>query len=216
MTGSKRTLLALSLVTALAVSPRFTEDGILFAATLEDGVFQSSDRGTAWAAWNFGLLDLNVLCLAISADFVRDQTLFAGTGSGLFRSTNGGRAWREVELPVEYSAVLSIDMKADAVLVGTETDGLFASRDGGRSWQRLGAHMIDGAVNTILSSENANDLLVLHNDTLLVSRDAGASWSDWQQAGQTIEGVAAVAAPQGIAEGATLLAGLFDGRVVRL
>lgn len=204
------------LVTALAVSPRFVEDGIVLAATLEDGVFQSSDRGNAWAAWNFGLLDLNVLCLAISPDFARDETLFAGTGSGLFRSSNGGRAWREVELPVECPPVLSIALTKDAVLVGTETEGLFTSQDGGRSWQRLGTQELDGAINAILTGESSNDLLVVQDDTLWVSRDAGASWSPWQHAGEGIEGVAAVAAPHGIAEGAPLLIGMFDGSVVRL
>jgi len=34
------------LVTTLAVSPNFPDDGIVFAGTLEDGVFRSADRDT--------------------------------------------------------------------------------------------------------------------------------------------------------------------------
>ncbi len=82
------------IVSALEISPDFERDGVLFAGTMEDGVFRSADRGASWVAWNFGLLDLNVLCLAVSPDFANDETLVAATESGLFVSTNGGRAWR--------------------------------------------------------------------------------------------------------------------------
>ena len=51
-------------VSALVISPNFIEDGVLLAATMEDGIFRSADRGNRWKSWNFGLLDLNVLCLA--------------------------------------------------------------------------------------------------------------------------------------------------------
>lgn len=53
-------------VLTLVVSPNFAHDGTLLAGTMEDGVFRWGDRGEYWAAWNFGLLDLNVLCMAIS------------------------------------------------------------------------------------------------------------------------------------------------------
>ncbi len=95
-------------VSCLAVSPAYERDGIAFAGTLQDGVFRSADRGTRWAAWNFGLIDLQVLCLALSPAFGQDDTLVAGTETGLFRSTNGGRAWRELGLPTALAPVLSV------------------------------------------------------------------------------------------------------------
>ena len=69
-------------VTCLAVSPNYEEDGIAFAGALQDGVFRTADRGGRWASWNFGLIDLGVLCLALSPAFGRDDTLFAGTETG--------------------------------------------------------------------------------------------------------------------------------------
>src|SRR5262245_13749574 len=50
-------------VTALALSPDYAQDGIAFAATLEDGVFRSDDWGETWQPWGFGLFDLSVLGL---------------------------------------------------------------------------------------------------------------------------------------------------------
>ena len=61
---------------------------------MDDGVYRSADRGVRWVAFNFGLLDLHVSCLAVSPDYADDETLLAGTESGIFESTNGeiGRA----------------------------------------------------------------------------------------------------------------------------
>ena len=76
-------------MTALAVSPGFTNDGLALAATLKDG-------GMSWQAWNFGLLDWNVYCLAVSPNFLHDHMVFIGVETGVYRSTNGGRSWRDL------------------------------------------------------------------------------------------------------------------------
>ncbi|SRR5581483_4008353 len=87
------------LVTCLAISPNSAEDGIVLAGTMEDGIFRSTDQGRHWTPANFGLLDLHVLAMATAPSFERGEMVFAGTESGSFRSQNGGRAWREVNLP---------------------------------------------------------------------------------------------------------------------
>ena len=51
---------------------------------------------------------------------------------------------------------------------------------------------------------------------LLISRDGGQSWSDWRAGAPVAEGVVSVAAPQGLAPGAPLLAGLVTGQILRL
>ena len=53
-------------VSQISLSPAFPEDGVAFAGTLEDGVLVTTDHGQAWHSWNFGLLDLEVLVLAVS------------------------------------------------------------------------------------------------------------------------------------------------------
>jgi photosystem II stability/assembly factor-like uncharacterized protein len=207
-------------VSALAISPDYARDGIVLAGTVEDGVFSTSNRGGQWVAWNFGLLDLNTICLIISSDFARDETLFVGTDSGIFRSTNGGRAWREVDFPVELSPVLSLAYAPDGSLfAGTESQGLYHSEDGGHTWARLGAGVIDEAVNAILVSAefpNKSDLLVMQPSRLLLSRDAGQSWLDWPSGVELKEGLACVAAPLGLDPDAPLLVGLVEGGVLRV
>ena len=213
-----------SVVSALAISPDYTRDGFLLAGTLEDGVFSSSDRGGHWAAWNFGLLDLNVLCMDISATFDRDETLFVGVDSGVFRSTNGGRAWREVDFALELAPVLGLALSPvyseDGILfAGTESHGLYRSEDRGRNWRRLGEDVVCNAVNAILLSpefpEKA-DVLVMLSDGLLLSRDSGQSWTEWGSGLEFGKSLACAMAPLGLDPGAPLLVGLVDGGVLRI
>ena len=211
-------------VSALVISPDYVHDGILLASTIEDGVFSTSNRGGHWVAWNFGLLDLNTICMDISPDFARDETLFVGTDSGIFCSTNGGRAWREVDFSLELAPVLSLAVSPgyseDGILVaGTESQGLYRSEDRGCTWVRLGAEFITDAVNAILLSpefpEKA-EVLVMLSDGMLLSRDGGRSWTEWRSDVEVGEGLACVAAPLGFDPDAPLLVGLVDGGTLRV
>jgi photosystem II stability/assembly factor-like uncharacterized protein len=214
------------LVVSLVISPNFGEDETLFAGTAEDGVFISTDGGKSWTAWNFGLLDLNILCLAISPDFTNDETLYAGTTTGLFVSTNGGRAWREVELPADLVAVLSLAVSpaftADRTMyVGTEEHGLFRGEAGadqaGMRWEAAGAGLGE-PFNAILLAPGfpkSPEVLVLNGSQLWVSSDRSGTFQPWQRPGLP-EGfeVMAAAAPLGFGEGAAVLVGGENGKIL--
>ena len=180
--------------------------------------------GSHWYPWNFGLLDLNILTMSISPNFADDEMLFVGTESGIFRSTNGGRAWREAGFPPEVAPVLSLAPSPDyahdgTLFAGTELHGLFSSHDKGRTWTRLGEDAIADTVNGIVLSPQfptKPHILALLNDALLVSRDGGKSWSDWKPGLPVEPGTASVAAPQGLDAAAPLLVGLIEGGVLRV
>lgn len=207
-------------VSTLCISPAYEEDGILFAGSMQDGVFRSANRGSNWVAWNFGLIDLNVLCVALSPHFGIDETLFAGTETGLFRSTNGGRAWREVALPEEAAPVLALALSAHyeedgIILAGTEEAGLWISGDRGKNWTPV-AGLPAGAVNAVLLDPGYPEpprLLTLMDSGLYLSEDNGGSWLELPLEIAPDVAPICVAAPEGLAPGAPLLVGLSDGAV---
>ncbi len=215
-------------VSVLVVSPNYLEDGCVFAGTIEDGVFRSADRGQHWAAWNFGLLDLNILALAVSPDYARDETLFVGTDSGIFRSTTGGRAWREVDRgpaglrSTDFAPVLSLAISpcyaTDGTLfAGSESMGLYRSRDRGHTWTRLGENLLSGPINSILLDPQYPKhprLLVLVGDNLLLSDDDGETWEEWHSGLQIDSAMTCVAAPLGLDDSAPLLIGTASGEVL--
>ena len=200
---------------SLVASPDFERDSFLLAGTLEDGVFSSTDRGVRWQPWNFGLFDLNVLCLALSPAWTEDETAFAGTETGLYRSTNGGRAWRHTGFPAELAPALCIASLEDErtgitrLLVGTEDKGLLASCDQGETWERLAADALSGAVNQLhIDVNDGATLYALTSDGVMRSDDGGLSWSDLIR----VEGIATAMLPLGD----VMLLGLQGKGVMRL
>ena len=200
------------LFSALRASPSFEYDGVLLAGTMEDGIFASSDRGANWQSWNFGLFDLNVLCLALSPSLAEDETVLAGAETGLYRSDNGGRAWRETAFPTDQAPILClsfIDDGAGKILAGTENHGLWVSGDQGRNWLRLAEKSMPATVNDIQIRRGDRRLFALVDDGLLASADDGQSWTRLMQ---TRDAPTALLAP---AEG-DIFVGLLGKGIVRL
>jgi photosystem II stability/assembly factor-like uncharacterized protein len=146
-------------VTSVAV----TADHILLAGTDTDGILRSEDDGETWTSGNPGLLELSVLCLADG---------FAGTASGLYRSVNGGRSWREVQLANEPVAVECVCASGRIVLAGTDAAGAFVSADAGRTWSPV---PVDEPSISALAVDR-NQVALAGPGGVYISRDGGQSW----------------------------------------
>ena len=180
----------------------------VLVATEDDGVLRSEDGGKSWTGANAGLLDLTVLCLALSPEFETDRTAFAGTASGLYRTRNGGRSWRAVEMTVEDAAVQCIALSPEfaserVVVVGTEADGLLRSSDAGSTW-RVAA---SGGVAAI-AFRDARTLAAATEAGVAMSTDGGQTW----RIGDDGLGEPALCL---VFDGDVLLAGLHRGGVKR-
>jgi len=215
-------------IACLTVSPNYPQDGIILAGSMEDGVLRSADRGQNWSAWNFGLLDLGVMCLAISADFTEDETVFAGTESSLFRSTNGGRAWRELELPSGYDPVMSLACSPDfsqqpgrggILFAGTESQGLYRSLDRGKDWQVIGEGLLEGIIQNLYLAQSASgslDCLAVADGKVYLSRNQGDTWCPVWEDHTLLQPAVAVLARDGLQPGASAWLGFAAGEVARV
>jgi len=208
-------------VTALAVSPNFAEDGTAFAATQEDGVFVTSDHGATWTSWNFGLMDVQTFTLAVSPAFASDKQVLVGLSSGLFCSSNRGRSWQPIDLPCGYDAVLSLALSPAYGLdgigyAGTENHGLLQTLDGGKTWKTIGNGDLQGAINSLVLDPAFPDnpsLGALVDAQLFQSHDGGLNWKPWvtESLPEGFE-VTAFAAPEGFGGSAPLWLGSSTGK----
>ena len=192
------------LVTCLALSSAFEDDGCVLAGTFEDGIFRSTDGGKSWRAHNHGLFDHSIYCLALSPSFAYDGIAYAGTGSGVYGSQSGGRFWQDLVLPAGDEAALSLALSADfALYAGTESQGLLRSCDAGHSWQTLMG--TQGAVNAI-EAIGESTLVAQVDDTVLRSIDGGATWVELVSQGVDCLALA----------GETILLAMSDGSIRQL
>jgi photosystem II stability/assembly factor-like uncharacterized protein len=194
------------LVTALAVSPDFARDGLVLAATMQDGIYFSTDRGVKWQGWNFGLYDSNINALA----FIDSQNIIAAAQSGVFISTNAGRSWRDLDFPIEAAPALCAAVSVDnALYIGTE-NGLYRSVDVGQVWEQIQA----GAVEHILLDGNKK-ILIVRDGGLLHSKDGGKTWR-LRTGLKTDSAVTCLCAPLGLDTANPLLIGFENGEVTTL
>jgi photosystem II stability/assembly factor-like uncharacterized protein len=161
-------------------------ESLVIAGTEWDGALRSEDGGRSWESGNPGLLDTTVLSLGIA----RRQFL-AGTVSGIYLSRNDGKAWRMALTPFDETAVLCLDES----LAGTDGYGLLATADNGLTWETAVPNI---AVNAISGDLIASGTRVLTQDGAVIA-----------EAEHEIAALLEV-------ERGVLLAGLFDGGVVRL
>lgn len=210
--------------TSLVVSPNYASDGTVVAATMEDGVFVSTDRGARWDGWTFGLVDQHVLAVLPSPAFGRDTSIFAACETGIFASTNAGRSWRDLPFPIKHAPVLSLAISPrfenDGLLwAGTESGGVWVTRDRGIRWAPVGDCPLDGPINSLILGQDREArpaLLALAGSSLRYTIDGGALWHPVDATFDSDGEITCVEAPTGFSPQASLIIGTSLGEVIRL
>ncbi len=122
-------------VEAFAVDPQGS--GTVFMGTISGGARKSTDGGSTWSVVNSGLTTTGVQALAMDAS--GPQTVYAGTGGGLFKTADGGATWQNT--PAISGAIASV--ATDPNHSGVVYAGVFnnlangsirKSTDGGVTW----------------------------------------------------------------------------------
>lgn len=189
--------------------------GKLWSDSDERGLYKTMDGGKSWTKILKGS-NASTGCSMISMDKQNSQTIYAGmwdfrrkgwtfrsggdgpdavSGSGLFKSTDGGASWTALDekstpgLPAKpwgRIAVAVAPSKPSTVYAFIEAeipkDGLYRSDDGGKTWKQL-----DRSQNMIWRPFYFANLIVDPNDekkiykpdgSLIASNDGGESFSN--------------------------------------
>jgi photosystem II stability/assembly factor-like uncharacterized protein len=152
----------------------------LFAGTYSHGIFGSRDRtGSSWQSLNKGISNKIITAITGNSNYI-----YAGTWSGINRSSNSGNLWSYANSGLNNSIVSSLIAIGDKIFAGTWGSGIMISADGGLSWQ--GSKSPDPYIYEIC---NFNGTLFAlagvypsawnGGITFFVSKDSGRSWSPW-------------------------------------
>ena len=137
-------------VMSLAVSPNYGLDSTIVASTWHDGIYRSTDGGETWNKNTKGLkkhaqADTTLYKsphfsdLSISSGFGRDGTLLLAGFDGVFKSTDGGVSWRDLNLGKGAVSIRNLALSPNyqddgTVAFSTIYQGVYLSRDRGTSW----------------------------------------------------------------------------------
>jgi photosystem II stability/assembly factor-like uncharacterized protein len=193
-----------------------------YVAVASGGVWKTTNAGTTWtpifdneASYSIG---------AIALDPKNPLTVWVGTGennsqrsvaygSGLYKSEDGGRTWRNVGLKTsEHIGRIAIDPKdPNIVYVASQGPlwgpggerGLFKTTDGGKTWKNiLNISENTGVTDVVIDPNDPNTIYCAsyqrrrHRWTLInggpesaiyKSTDAGASWNKLRAGLPTVE-----------------------------
>ncbi len=133
--------------------------GALWSDSKHRGVFKSTNGGETWEKIFF--IDNKTGCAELLMDPTNPEILFAsmwqfrrqpfafnsgGKTSGLFKSSDGGKTWKEITngLPPKPFGRIAMnlapsDPKNMIAIVESEKTGLYISSDGGESWKNQSA-----------------------------------------------------------------------------
>jgi len=157
-------------VNFLAVNPSIPSN--VYAGT-SVGVYQTTDRGITWNAFNDGLSSTDIEGLTFDGG-----TLYAGTPSGLYVLSPGATSWTETTLATAVGTI-AVDpattphtLFTSSVSTGQCSSGAFRSTDGGNTWVALGNPNIPDCFGVVLTSFGVDT--TTHPSTIY-TYDAGLS-----------------------------------------
>lgn len=187
------------------------------------GVFESDTEGKSWQKRMTGITNV-LMVTALAADPGRPDVLYAGTSSGVYKTTDGARTWAAANTGMIASShamssralgvtTLAVDPRRPDIVYAGTLDGLYRTLDGGRAWTRIGGDLASQSINTLVAAPGDRaDLYVGSLAGVFKSEDRGATWEN-RSAGLPSRNVLSLAA--GRVPPTLLYAGTNGGGLLR-
>ena len=145
-------------INSLALDP--SNPSTLYAAlavngNVFDSVYKSVDRAATWIAVSPPPAGLNPRSLIVHST---NSTVFAGTGRGIFKSSDGGNRWESAGIPgfvvhslvpdrINPSTIYALASLNGSALTGGR--GVFKSSDDGMTWNSLGPDLSESFISAL-------------------------------------------------------------------
>jgi photosystem II stability/assembly factor-like uncharacterized protein len=151
-------------------------------ATACSGIYHSADSGSTWKRYG-GIPFVYRRTQLIRQDPQHPDVLYAGTTSGLWKTTNEGvDQWKRLT-PLDWvvNAILIDPRNPQRIILGTEREGVQISENGGATFTAANngfhhQHILDVAMDRE-HPDRALAVLTFDTNAFLATKDGGATWN---------------------------------------
>lgn len=152
------------------------QDSNVFVGTSGGGIYRSTNYGTTFTTINTGL-PTTTNGFTIYSILIKDTTVFLGTSSGVYRSTDNGNNWIDVNNAFNLSSgggsyLVKID---SIVFASTQIHGVYYTNDDGNSWIHTSGNGLPYILNSLISMDTV--IYTATNAGVYYSLDSGENWS---------------------------------------
>jgi photosystem II stability/assembly factor-like uncharacterized protein len=161
----------------LVIDP--TNPQVVYAGTMENGVYKSTDGGINWVLASKGIPDNNTVNTLV-IDPTNPQVVYAGTmENGVYKSTDGGINWvlASKGLPARTQILtLSMDStNSNVIYTGTDS-GILKTIDNGKNWTSIST-AVPYVSALVIDPKNPQAIYAgTWYNGLLKSTDGGRNW----------------------------------------
>lgn len=133
------------------------------------GVFLTTDNGKNWNAISSDKIYAEILCLV-----VKNEMLFAATGSGLYVTSDNGNSWSSAGL--DNKRVFTIAISGNFLFANVNHSNTYVSADNGKTWMESGSIL----ANSILLFAVSGKYLYAGtaSNGIILSSDFGKNWTE--------------------------------------
>jgi photosystem II stability/assembly factor-like uncharacterized protein len=142
----------------------------LFAGSMYEGMFRSTDNGINWLSCKEGLMNLNIMSTVCHPD----GRILAGTESGLYSSSDNGNTWTLMGMEYDYVQALAVD-SLGYIFAGT-ADGLYRSTNNGTTWDYIQYFNNASIWSMVVVPTNGYLFVGTYGRGVVRSTDHGETW----------------------------------------
>lgn len=162
----------------------------VYLGSHENGIFMTENGGETWQHMQTPFIKV----YGIEIDPRYPNTLYAiGVEDGrgkIFKSSDGGATWKGIyNEPSNETVIIALDMSRhdpNVLYAGTSGGTIVKTVDGGVTWENM--HFANAPVRDIAVDpfDSSTVYALIFEDTLLLSRDYGKTFSDMRAAAQDL------------------------------
>jgi photosystem II stability/assembly factor-like uncharacterized protein len=181
----------------------------IYAALEVNGVIRTTDGGETWQDCSADLIRLSELPHlqskivsdtfaegmldghAITISPADPDAVILATRMGLFRSSDQGRSWQDMEMkrfsPIIYGRDVRVSPQepgtlyaALSVAAASHDGGVYRSRDAGRTWQRFDRVQVHGTIMSVALHQADSQQVYIgarYQGEVFGTRDGGETWA---------------------------------------